>query len=155
MWTRFIWGGEHHMNKVHLGRRTPRGRGLSGEESTEWTRFIWGGQHHVDKVHLGRRAPHGRGSSGEESTTWTRFIWGGEHHVDEVHLRRRGREADLADSQWQTSMIKEGCVCDSSLCCEGDVQLGVHSQHGLHCPHINRVGHPTSGWGCVCSHSPK
>ena len=76
-WTRFIWGGEHHTDKVHLGRRGPCGRGSSGEESTTWTRFvwggeymwmsfIWGGEHHIDKV-----------------------IWGGEHHVDEVCLERR------------------------------------------------------------------
>ena len=31
-WTRFIWGGEHHVDEVHLG-----------------------GEHHVDEVHLGRR----------------------------------------------------------------------------------------------------
>ena len=85
------------MDEVHLGRRTPHGRGSSREESTTWTSFIWGGEHHIDKVHLGRRAPCGRGLSGEESTTWTRFIWG-EHHMEEVHLGRRGREADLADS---------------------------------------------------------
>ena len=31
-WTRFIWGGEHHVDGVHLGRRAPNGRGSSGEE---------------------------------------------------------------------------------------------------------------------------
>ena len=32
MWMRFVWGGEHHRDEVHLGRRAPRGRGSSGEE---------------------------------------------------------------------------------------------------------------------------
>ena len=103
---RFIRGGGHHTDEVHLGRRAPRGRGSSGEESTTQTRFIWGGEHHVDEVRLGRRAPRGRGSSGEESTTWTRFVWGGEHHVDEVHLGRRAPRGQGSSGEESTTWTR-------------------------------------------------
>ena len=48
-------------------------------------------------------------------------------------------------------MIKEGCVTPPTCSddgvapptgCEGDVHLKVLSQHGLECPHINRVTRP-------------
>ena len=47
---RFIWGGEHHTDEVHLGTTWMRFWG--GEHHTM---FIWGGEHRVDEVHLGRR----------------------------------------------------------------------------------------------------
>ena len=99
MWMRFIWGGEHHTDEVHLGR-APHGGGSSEEESTTWTRFIWGGEHHTDE-----------GSSGEVSTTQTRFIWEGEHHMDRVHLGRRapcGRYSSGEESTTQKKFIREG-----------------------------------------------
>ena len=48
----FIWGGEHYMDEVHLGRKAPHGQGSSGEESITQTRFIWGGEDHMDEVRL-------------------------------------------------------------------------------------------------------
>ena len=32
MWTRFIWGGEHHVDEVHLGRRGREVHSLSKKD---------------------------------------------------------------------------------------------------------------------------
>ena len=102
------------MDKVHLGRRAPRGRGSSEEESTTWTRFIWGGEHHVDEVHLGRR--------GREVDS-----------LANLNYRRRicltpptCADDGVTPPSVVMVMSSSGCSC----------------QHGLLCPHTNSVTCP-------------
>ena len=96
-WTKFVWGGEHHVDKVHLGRRAPRGQGSSGEGSTTWTRFIRGEERHPDEVHLGRRAPHRRGLFGKE------------------------REGNRPSKQIVANLKDQRCACVTLPTCSGDV----------------------------------